>query len=427
MINKASSTKQQKVVIIGGGFAGLTLARKLSKDLNFHITIVDKNNYHFFPPLLYQVASSFIEPSSISYPFRRWMQNKKNLRFYLAEFIGIDPYKKIIKTNQGELAYDKAVLCIGTVTHFFGMENIAREAFPMKTIQESLGLRNHLLSCLEQASKEKDEEKRKAWTRVVIAGGGPTGVELAGMLAELSRNIGKKEYPEIPEFGEHIILADAGPVLLAPMSRKAQQEAEEVLRQLGVKVFLNHPVKDYQNHEVIFADGTTIKTHALVWASGVIGYDIEGLPKESIGRGKRIICDEYNKIVGLEDVYALGDACLQQHQNTFKNGHPQVAQVAIQQAQRLGENLIREKNGEMKTPFHYKDKGSMAIISKYRAVADLPGISLRGFPAWVLWLLIHIFPLVGFRNKIALAFNWFWAFITNDPTLRMMIKAKERK
>lgn len=419
-------TTAKKIVIVGGGFAGINFIKQLSNNKDFHITLVDKNNYHFFPPLLYQVATAFIEPSNISYPFRRMFQEKENLRFHLGTLLQINPEQNSIETDTGTLVYDYLVLAVGTESNFFGMENVKRSSLPMKTIDDALNLRNHLLLNLEKAVRSKDLEEKERLLNIVIAGGGPTGVEIAGMLAEMGRKIVAKEYPEFKDLQAHIHLIDAGPVLLGPMSKKSQEEALKVLTNLGVKIKLNTAVKDYVDCRVYLADGGVIPTNALIWASGVTGTEIVGLPKEFFARGRRVIVDEYNKVKGTDNIYALGDICYQTTDKDFPNGHPQLAQVAIQQGTLLAKNLKRSvKNQEWK-PFAYNDKGSMAIIAKYKAVADLPKLFFKGFFAWVVWLFIHIIPIAGFRNKVKLAFSWFWSFITDDPTLRLIIRPRRK-
>ena len=415
----------KRVVVVGGGFAGINLTKRLAKDKRFHITLVDKNNYHFFPPLLYQVAAAFIEPSNISYPFRRMFQEKKNLRFHLGSLVKVNPQANTIETDTGTLSYDYLVLAVGTESNFFGLENVKRQALPMKTIDDALNLRNHLLLSMEEAVRTTDAAEKERLLNIVIAGGGPTGVEIAGMLAEMGHNIAVKEYPEIQDLQGHIHLIDASPVLLGPMSKKAQQEATSVLSKLGVHIKLNVAVKDYTDGKVLLANGETIPTNVLIWTSGVTGREVQGLPAEVIARGRRIQVDEYNKVNDTENIFAIGDICLQTTDKNFPKGHPQLAQVAIQQGRLLAENLENIEDNKPLKPFAYNDKGSMAIIAKYKAVADLPKFSFTGFFAWIVWLFIHIIPLVGFRNKVKLAFSWFWSFITNDPTLRLIIRPRK--
>ena len=415
----------RKVVVVGGGFAGFNFIKKLANDERFLITLVDINNYHFFPPLLYQVATAFIEPSNISYPFRRMFQKKKNLRFYLGRVTRIDPSKNIIETDTGILEYDDLVLALGTETNYFGMENVRQKSLPMKTINDALNLRNYLLLNMEKAVRTDDMKKKGKYLNIVIAGGGPTGVEIAGMLAEMGREIAAKEYPEIKDLQTHLYLIDAGPVLLGPMSKKSQQEATKVLSNLGVHIILNTAVKDYDDGKVLLADGKIIESNVLIWASGVTGREVAGLPPEVIVRGRRIQVDEFNKVIGKENIFAIGDICFQTTDKKFPKGHPQLAQVAIQQGKLLAENLKRSYSKQPLKPFAYHDKGTMAIIAKYKAVVDLPKGFFKGFFAWIVWLFIHIIPLVGFRNKLKLAFSWFWSFITNDPTLRLIIRPRK--
>jgi NADH dehydrogenase len=415
----------KKVVIVGGGFAGINLIKKLSKDNRFHITLVDKNNYHFFPPLLYQVATAFIEPSNISYPFRRLFQEKTNLRFHMGALLKVNADKNNIETDTGVVEYDYLVLALGTETNYFGMERVKEHSLPMKTIDDALNLRNHLLLNMEKAVRTTDLKEKEKHLNIVIAGGGPTGVELAGMLAELGRNIALKEYPEIKNLRTYLYLIDAGKVLLGPMSVKSQTEATRVLKKLGVHVITNTAVKDYVDDTVYLADGRTIKTNVLIWASGVTAREVPGLPAAVIGRGKRIVVNEFNKVQGLQNIFALGDISLQITDKNFPNGHPQLAQVAIQHGDMLAKNLIREADNKPMEAFAYNDKGSMAIIAKFKAVVDLPKLFFKGFGAWLVWLFIHIIPLIGFRNKVKLAFSWFWSFMTNDPTLRLIIRPRK--
>lgn len=416
----------KKVVIVGGGFAGINVVKHLWKDKRFRVTMVDQDNYHFFPPLLYQVATAFIEPSNISYPFRRMFTEKNNVRFHYGMLLKVDPEKNTIETTTGSLDYDYLVLAIGTETNYFGMENVKQHSLPMKSVDDAINLRNHLLLNMENAVISNDDAEREKLLTIVIAGGGPSGVEIAGMLAEMGQTIVAKEYPEIKRGNSRIHLVDASPHLLGPMSKKAQDAAYKVLSELGVQIKLNKTVKDYQDGKVIMADGETIATNCLIWTSGVVARKVDGISPEQIGRGRRILVDEYNKVKDSKNIYAIGDICLQTTDKNYPNGHPQLAQVAIQQGKLLGENLRKMESNEKLKPFEYDNKGSMAIISKYEAVADLPKVSFTGFFAWLIWLFVHIIPLVGFRNKVKLAFSWFWSFITNNPTLRLIIRPKKQ-
>lgn len=416
---------KKKIVVVGGGFGGINLIKKLSKDESFQITLVDTNNYHFFPPLLYQVATAFIEPSNISYPFRRMFQQKKNIRFHLGALTRINPESNTIDTDTGTLDYDYLVLGIGTESNYFGLENVKKFSKPMKNIGDALNLRNHLLLSLEKAVRTNNRAEIDKCLTMVIAGGGPTGVEIAGMLAEMGQNIFRKEYPEIKGIYGRIYLIDAAPTLLGPMSKTAQEEARRVLAKLGVKIILNVAVKDFSDGKVLLGNGDTIPTNTLIWTSGVIGRELPGLPAEVIGRGRRVMVDEYNTVLGHENIFAIGDISLQTTDKNFPQGHPQLAQVAIQQGELLAHNLKNMRLDKPLKAFSYNDKGSMAIISKFKAVADLPKFSFKGFFAWLIWLFIHLIPIAGYRNKTKLLLNWFWSFITNDPTLRLIIRPRK--
>ena len=420
---KMSPTK--KVIIVGGGFAGLNLAKKLAGNSEYMVTLVDKNNYHFFPPLLYQVSTAFIEASNISYPFRRMFQGKENLSYYMGGLKNVDQANNTVHTENGSLSYDYLVLAMGTETNFFGLANVKEKALPMKTIDDALQMRNHVLLRLEEAVRATNVRDKERLGNIVIAGGGPTGVELAGMMAEMGTNIVKKDYPSVKKAQGKIYLVDAGDTLLGPMSKKSQDEAYKVLKDLGVNIYLNTLVKDYVDDQVILGNGETINSSTLIWASGVIAREVPGLMTEVVGRGRRIAVDEFNRLKTADNIFVIGDQSMQVTDEKFPNGHPQLAQVAIQQGKLLAKNLIRLQKNEPLIPFHYNDKGSMAIISKFKAVVDLPKGFFKGFFAWIVWLFIHIIPIAGFRNKGKLAFNWFWSFVTNDPTLRLIIRPEK--
>ena len=417
----------KKVIIAGGGFAGLNLAKRLSHMPQFEVTLVDVHNYHFFPPLLYQVATAFIEPSNISYPFRKLFQGYQNVRFFMGGLTNVIPETNTIETQNGSLPYDYLVLAMGTETNFFDNDNVMKNALPMKTIEDALNIRNHILLQLEEAVRANTASNQEELANIVIAGGGPTGVEMAGMLAEMALNITVKDYPEAGAKLGNIYLVDGLPSLLGPMSTKAQEEAYKVLLKLHVKIKLNTLVNDYIHNEVILSSGEKIKAATLIWTSGVIARKVPGLSPEIITKGRRILVDEINRVTQYGNIFAIGDQCLQETDKNYPKGHPQLAQVAIQQARQLADNLNYLEQGKPVKAFAYNNKGSMAIISKYKAVVDLPKGFFSGFLAWAVWLFIHIIPLVGFRNKLKLVFNWFYSFITNDPTLRLIIKSDTKK
>ncbi len=418
--------RPKRVVVVGGGFGGINLVKQLANDSRFGVTLVDRFNYHSFTPLLYQVGMAFIEPSNISYPFRRLFQEKENLRFHLGQLLRVDADRNSIETDSGTLEYDYLVLALGTESNYFGMENVKENSHPLKTITDATNLRNHLLLNMERAARSSDPEEQTRLLNIVIAGGGPSGVEVAGMLAEMAHTIAPKEYPEIPRVNNAIYLIEAGPHLLGPMSKRSQMEATLVLRKLGVQVKLNVAVKDYVDGNVILGNGERIPTEALIWTSGVVGREIPGLPGDSFGRGKRILADQHNKIMGTDNIFAIGDIALVTTDASYPDGHPMLAPVAIQQGKHLADNFKRAAEDRTLVPFQYKDKGTMAIISKYKAVVDLPRGFMKGFFAWLVWLFIHLIPITSFRNKAKLAFSWLWSFMTNDPTLRLIIRPQSR-
>ena len=415
---------QKKIVIVGGGFAGVNLAKALGKHPGFDVVLVDKNNYNFFPPLIYQVATSFLEPSSISYPFRKLFAGKEKLRFRLGTLKMIIPEENKIILSNGEMIYDELVFATGAETNYFGNENIRKGAIPMKTLGDALQMRNTLLMRIEQATISTDPEEIRKLLTVVVAGGGPTGVEISGMFAEMRTGIIKKEYPELAGKSGDIYLVDGGNMVLSPMSEKSQIHTTAALTKLGVKLVMNMHVDDFVDDKVILSDGTVIHSKNLIWAAGVSAKIFEGIPAECYGRGKRMLVDAYNKVQGLTNVYAIGDTCLQTTDTNFAQGHPQLAQVAIQQGKNLARNFKLAAKEQALQPFKYTDKGSMAIIGRNKAVADLvhPNLHLSGLIAWLAWLFIHLMSLITYANKTRTLWNWMIAYFTKDHSLRMIIK-----
>jgi NADH dehydrogenase len=412
------------IVIIGGGFAGINLAKELGKDKDYVVTLVDKNNYHFFPPLIYQVATAFLEPSSISYPFRKLFAGKENLHFRLGVLKQVVPEEnKVILTN-GELTYDYLVFATGAETNYFGIENIKKNAIPMKTLGDAIKMRNILLMRMEEASISTDPGQIRRLLTLVVAGGGPTGVEISGMFAEMKMGLLKKDYPELEGKGGEIYLVDGGESVLSPMSTKSQVETTKALTDMGVKLILSTHVNDFADDIVVLSDGAKIESKNLIWAAGVTAKTFEGIAAECYGRGKRLVVDEFNQVKGLKNIYAIGDTCIQTTDANFAQGHPQVAQVAIQHGSNLAANFkLKIKNKPLK-PFRYKDRGSMAIIGSHKAVADLqhPGLHLGGFIAWLAWLFIHLMSLITYRNRARTFYNWMIAYLAKDQSLRMIIK-----
>lgn len=417
-----------QIVIIGGGFAGINLAKELLNQKGIEVTLVDKNNYNFFPPLIYQVATAFLEPSSISYPFRKFFAGKKNLHFRLGELEKVIPTENKIILNNGELHYDHLVFATGAETNFFGMENVQKNAIPMKTLTDAIGMRNTLLKNLEKAAICKDIRKRRALLTIVVAGGGPTGVEVSGMFAEMRKSILLKEYPELETSASNIYLVDGGDSLLSPMSIESQQDTLKAVTELGVIVKLNTRVVDYKEDTVFFADGNTIHTKNLIWAAGVSAREFEGIPAESYGRGKRMTTDAFQKVTGTENIYAIGDTSIQFGDINFAGGHPQLAQVAIQQGVNLAKNFKLLVQNKPLQPFKYNDKGSMAIIGKKKAVVDLPKpkMHFNGFFAWLVWLFVHLMSLITYRNRINTLYHWMVAYFSKDQSLRMIIRPDKK-
>jgi NADH dehydrogenase len=409
------------------GFAGINLAKALLKCKESQVVLVDKNNYNFFPPLIYQVGTAFLEPSSISYPFRKFFAGKKNLNFRLGEFQRVIPSENKIILDNGELNYDYLVFATGTETNYFGMENVKKNAIPMKTLNDAIDMRNRLLQSMEEAAICKDKKEKRKLLNIVVAGGGPTGVEVSGMFAEMRKEIVAKEYPELLTTVSNIYLVDGGNALLSPMSEASQKDTLEALTKMGVIVKLNSRVKDYDGDTVYFSDGQTIEAKNLIWAAGVTATVFEGLPSESYGHGKRMITDAFNKVINTDNIFAIGDTCLLTSDKKFPNGHPQVAQVAIQQGLNLAKNfiLLKEKSNFL-SPFLYNDKGSMAIIGKNKAVVDLPNSHFKGFFAWIVWLFVHLFSLITYRNRLQTFYNWMIAYFSKDQPLRMIIRPNKK-
>lgn len=417
-----------KIVVVGGGFAGINLARELTNVPDIHVTLVDKNNYNFFPPLIYQVATAYLEPSSISYPFRKFFAGKKNLTFRLAELLRVIPEENKLILDDGELTYDQLVFATGAETSFFGMENVAKNAIPMKTLTDAIEMRNRLLQNLEKAVITKDIRERRKLLTVVVAGGGPTGVEVSGMLAEMRNGILLKEYPELSTTASNLYLVDGGKALLSPMSEASQNNTLESLTKMGVVVKLNTRVIDYKDDLVYFGDGTTIATKNLIWAAGVRAKQFQGINPESYGPSSRMITDAFNKVKSYTNIYAIGDTCIMFDDANFPSGHPQVAQTAIQQGKNVAKNFIFMLRNQALKPFVYDDKGSMAIIGKNKAVVDLPKPKLHfnGLLAWLVWLFVHLFSLITYRNRFKTFYNWMVAYFAKDQSYRMIIRPDEK-
>ncbi|MBR2476153.1 MAG: NAD(P)/FAD-dependent oxidoreductase [Bacteroidaceae bacterium] len=425
-VNIPQSSKK-RVVIVGGGFGGLCLAKKL-RNSNFQVVLVDKNNYHQFPPLIYQIASSGIEPSSISFPFRKIFQRRKDFYFRMAEVRSIFPEHKIVQTSIGKISYDYLVLAAGTTTNFFGNKSIEENAIPMKNVSEAMGLQNAILSNFERALTCSNEVERQELLNIVIVGGGATGVEIAGALSEMKNFVVPKDYPDLPKSLVNIYLIEAGERLLSSMSNESSLSVENFLRRMGVNVLLNKMVTEFKDNKVYLKDGSTIATRTFIWVSGVAGVKIDNMPKESVGRGNRIEVDAYNQVKGMSDVFCIGDqSIMPDGDENWVGGHPQLAQVAIQQGSLLAANLKRKEEGKSLKPFKYKNLGTMATVGRNRAVAEFKKIKMAGFVAWVMWLIVHLRSILGVRNKIIVFYNWAINYFTYGQSLRLILYPKKAK
>lgn len=417
--------QKKRVVIVGGGLGGLRLAEDLYGS-GMQVVLIDKNNFHQFPPLIYQIASAGIDPSSISFPFRQIFRKRKDFYFRMAEARMVDTEKKILQTSIGKIDYDYLVLAAGATTNFFGNKNIEEWAIPMKTVPEAMGLRNALLSNLERALTCATEEERQELLNVVIVGGGATGVEIAGALAEMRRYVIPYDYPDMDSSLMHIYLIEAGDRLLAGLSQESSQKAYEFLKSMGVDIQFGKMVTDYRDHKVVMKDGTEIPTRTFLWVSGIRANAMPGIDESHFGRGFRFKVDEYNHIPGVEDVFVIGDQCLQTSDAAYPNGHPQVAQVAIQQAKNLAKNLKLIDHGADSselTAFRYKNLGSMATIGRNKAVVEIGKFRSQGFFAWVLWLVVHLRSILGVKNKMMVLLNWLWKYVSYNDSIRMITYA----
>ena len=417
--------QKKRVVIVGGGLGGLRLAEDLYGS-GMQVVLIDKNNFHQFPPLIYQIASAGIDPSSISFPFRQIFRKRKDFYFRMAEARMVDTEKKILQTSIGKIDYDYLVLAAGATTNFFGNKNIEEWAIPMKTVPEAMGLRNALLSNFERALTCATEEERQELLNVVIVGGGATGVEIAGALSEMKRYVIPYDYPDMDSSLMHIYLIEAGDRLLAGLSQESSQKAYDFLKSMGVDIQFGKMVTDYRDHKVVMKDGTEIPTRTFLWVSGIRANAMPGIDESHLGRGFRFKVDEYNRIPGVEDVFAIGDQCLQTSDAAYPNGHPQVAQVAIQQAKNLAKNLKRIDKGADSselTAFHYNNLGSMATIGRNKAVVEIGKFRSQGFFAWVLWLVVHLRSILGVKNKVMVLLNWLWKYVSYNDSIRMITYA----
>ncbi len=414
------ATKNPRIIIIGGGFAGVKLVKRL-KHLPLQIVLFDRNNYHTFQPLLYQVATAGLEPDSIADPLRKQLEHVKNYYFRMAEVFSVDIERKLINTEIGELNYDYLVIATGSKTNYFGNDAIMQHAFPLKQIPQALDLRSHILQNFEAATITNNQNEVRSRMNIAIVGGGPTGVEVAGALGELKKNVLPKDYPELDFSQMQIILLEGTGKLLNGMSEQSSDKALKYLKKFGVTIRLNTIVTTYDGKQAILNDGSTIDTHTLIWAAGVEGNFPAGLPLTSIERS-RILVNEYSQVQGADGIYAIGDIALMKS-DAFPKGYPMLAPVAIQQGDHLADNIQRMLKNKPLKPFSYHDKGAMATIGRNKAVVDLPGrLHFGGFFAWLIWMFVHLISIIGFRNRIIVFSNWVWNYFTYDRGTRLIIR-----
>lgn len=407
---------KKRVVIIGGGFAGLNLAGQLKKS-GMQVVVLDKENYHQFSPLLYQVATAGLEPSAMAFPLREELSKSPDTYFRMAEITSVNTENKTLLSSAGEINYDFLVIATGVDTAYFGMDNIRANAYPMKSVDEALEIRNLIFQNMEKSFTDPDPALRN----IVIAGGGATGVEIAGALADMKRLSAKKKRNENGSKHINIYLIDGSDRLLRNLSPKSSAAALYYLTDMGVEVILNTPVTDYVDNRVLLGNGSSIATKNLIWTSGVTGHKLEGIPDTCYGRGCRLLVDDTNKVMGLNEVFAVGDIAI-----NVTNPLPQVAQVAIQQGKHLANNLLSVNRGEKPTSFTYHDKGNMATIGRNRAVLETRRFQTHGFVAWVAWLVVHLFSLLGTKNKLVTSLEWIWNYLNYDQSLGLIFRKRNK-
>ena len=416
-------TDKKRIVIVGGGLGGLELAFKLVDD-DYQVVLIDKNNYHQFPPLIYQVASGGLEPSSISFPFRRLFQGKKDFFFRMAKVESVNTDKKIINTTVGEIDYDYLVMAFGAKTNFFGNKDIEATTLPMKSVSEAMKLRNTILRNLELALTEEDPARKQALMNIVVVGGGASGVEIAGAVAEMKKNIIARDYPDLDSSQMHIYLVNAVDRLLSAMDPISSKRAERDLKELHVHIRQPQFATEYKDGILKTSAGLEIPTQTVIWVSGICANTVEGFPAESIGHAGRFLTDRFCRVKGVKDVYAIGDVSLVEGDEEYPLGHPQLAQVAMQQAKTVAKNFKAMSKGKELKPFKYKNLGVMATIGRNHAVAEISGKKFGGFPAWALWLVVHLRSILGVKNKTFILLNWVWNYINYKQSLRLILKAK---
>lgn len=416
-----------RVIVIGGGFGGVEVIKALRNE-NVQVVLFDKYNHHTFQPLLYQVATSGLETNSIVFPFRKLFGKQRDFFFRLADVKKVVPGEKCIETSIGSISYDYLVIATGAATNFYGMQEVEEHSSPMKNIVDATKLRNRIIRNLEYALLTEDNEVMNSLMDFVIVGGGPTGVELAGALTELKKNAFRRDYPELDMREMDIYLVQASSRLLDGMSEQASEKALKFLTDMGVKVLLNTAVKSYDGQEVTLSTGQKLNSRSVIWAAGVKGNPIAGLPAESIARGNRVITDQFSRVKGFNDIFAIGDVALMEGDEKYPKGHPQMAPPAQQQGRLVAKNIGNIIRGRQLKPFSYFDKGSMATVGRNKAVCDLRGgIRFQGIFAWYVWMFVHLMSIIGFKNKLLTLFSWMVSYFTYDRSNRLIIGRNEEK
>jgi NADH:ubiquinone reductase (H+-translocating) len=428
----APAAGQKRLVIVGGGFAGLKLAMRLSDGWffrsSYQIVLIDRQNFHQFQPLFYQVAMAGLEPSAISFPFRKIFQSKKNVHFRIAEVKEVAAAENMLLTSIGKIQYDYLCLATGADTNFFGNQNIIKNSLPMKSTGEAIFIRNTILHNFEAALNMKDKGDISEFLSVAIVGGGATGVELAGAIAEMKRYVLPKDYPELDFKLMKIYLIESGAELLGAMRKKSQEAALYFLQnKANVEVLLNTKVLDYDGDYVFIDKGEKLRVNTVIWAAGIKANQLAGFLADTYGRAGRMLCNEFNQIKSSNNIFALGDLALQTHEKKYPNGHPQVAPVAMQQGSHLADNLLGLNKGKKLIPFVYKDKGAMATIGRNMAVVDMTSFSFKGIIAWFAWLFVHLLYIIGAKNRFFILLSWAWSYFTFDQSLRLLMKPKEKQ
>ncbi|MFA5575037.1 MAG: NAD(P)/FAD-dependent oxidoreductase [Brumimicrobium sp.] len=421
---RVPETDLPRIVVIGGGFAGLALVKGL-KNKDVQVIVLDRNNFHQFQPLLYQVATSGIVPDNIAFPLRKQFEKYKNVFFRMGEVLKIDTEKNRVISDIGVINFDYLVLATGSTTNFFGMEDVQTNGIGMKSIQEALDIRSMMLQSLEEAVVTSDNERRNALTSFVVVGGGPAGVETAGAIAEFRRYILPKDYPDMNASVMSIHLLEAGGTLLTGMSESSSKKALLYLEELGVKVHLENRVTSYDGNIVRTNTGLELPAKSLIWNAGVQGCSPDGLDKENFVSGKRILVDEFLEVKNYKGIYAIGDTAAL-ISDEYPRAHPMVAQVAIQQGRTLAKNILNQLNGKERIVFEYKDKGSLATVGKRKAVADVWGMNIGGIIAWLIWSFVHLISISGFKNRLLVGIHWLWSYFSYDKGSRLIVRKYKR-